>query len=194
MVQVDLITGFLGAGKTTFLRRYVRYLVQQGHKVCILENDFGAVNVDAMLVQEVLGPGCDVETISGGCDCDTHQRRMRTKLIAMAMRGFDRVVVILTRDKSYVKKPMNPKPIDLWYKHYPALAEQLKNRHNVYNNALRELLNWEQQGKAWVLHPSQPIEIGRLERRSDKLQAVYDLGTGDAQVALDSLRTYLAKS
>ena len=83
----------MGAGKTTFLRRYVRYLVQQGHKVCILENDFGAVNVDAMLVQEVLGPGCDVETISGGCDCDTHQRRMRTKLIAMAMRGFDRVVV-----------------------------------------------------------------------------------------------------
>ena len=50
MVQVDLITGFLGAGKTTFLRRYVRYLVEQGHNVCILENDFGAVNVDAMLV------------------------------------------------------------------------------------------------------------------------------------------------
>ena len=107
--------------------------------------------------------------------------------------GFDRVVVILTRDKSYVKKPMNPKPIDLWYKHYPALAEQLKNRHNVYNNALRELLNWEQQGKAWVLHPSQPIEIGRLERRSDRLQAVYDLGTGDAEASLGSLRTYLAQ-
>ena len=103
------------------------------------------------------------------------------------------MVVILTRDKSYVKKPMNPKPIDLWYKHYPALAEQLKNRHNVYNNALRELLNWEQQGKAWVLHPSQPIEIGRLERRSDKLQAVYDLGTGDAAASLGSLRTYLAQ-
>ena len=80
MVQVDLITGFLGAGKTTFLRRYVRYLVAQGHNVCILENDFGAVNVDAMLVQDLLGPNCDLETISGGCDCDTHQRRMRTKL------------------------------------------------------------------------------------------------------------------
>ena len=88
-------TGFLGAGKTTFLRQYVRYLVAQGHNVCILENDFGAVNVDAMLVQEVLGPGCDVETISGGCDCDTHQRRVRTKLIAMAMRGFDRVSISL---------------------------------------------------------------------------------------------------
>ena len=89
---------------------------------------------------------------------------------------------------------MNPKPIDLWYKHYPALAEQLKNRHNVYNNALRELLNWEQQGKAWVLHPSQPIEIGRLERHAEKLQAVYDLGTGDAQTALDSLQAFLAQN
>ena len=67
MVQVDLITGFLGAGKTTFLRRYVRYLVEQGHNVCILENDFGAVNVDAMLVQDLLGNRCDLETISGGC-------------------------------------------------------------------------------------------------------------------------------
>ena len=93
MVQVDLITGFLGSGKTTFLRRYVQYLVAQGHSVCILENDFGAVNVDAMLLQDLIGEHCDIETISGGCDCDTHQRRMRTKLISMAMRGFDRVVI-----------------------------------------------------------------------------------------------------
>ena len=49
MVQVDLITGFLGAGKTTFLRRYVRYLVQQGHKVCILENDLGNAGLCAVI-------------------------------------------------------------------------------------------------------------------------------------------------
>lgn len=46
MVQVDLITGFLGAGKTTFLRRYAAWWAGQGVKVCVLENDFGAVNVD----------------------------------------------------------------------------------------------------------------------------------------------------
>lgn len=73
MVQVDLITGFLGAGKTTFLRRYAAYLAGQGERICILENDFGAVNVDAMLVQDLLELGCEIETISGGCDCDTHQ-------------------------------------------------------------------------------------------------------------------------
>ena len=117
MVQVDLITGFLGAGKTTFLRRYVRYLVEQGHNVCILENDFGAVNVDAMLVQDLLGDRCDLETISGGCDCDTHQRRMRTKLIAMAMRGFDRVVVepsgIFDVDEFF--DVLRDDPLDRWY-------------------------------------------------------------------------------
>ena len=74
MVQVDLITGFLGAGKTTFLRRYVAYLTAQGHHVCILENDFGVVNVDAMLVQDLLGERCEIETISGGCDA--HQAHL----------------------------------------------------------------------------------------------------------------------
>ena len=80
MVQVDLITGFLGAGKTTFLRRYAAYLAGQGERVCILENDFGAVNVDAMLVQDLLELGCEIETISGGCDCppapDAHQAHL----------------------------------------------------------------------------------------------------------------------
>ena len=117
MVQVDLITGFLGSGKTTFLCRYVEYLVRQGHNVCILENDFGAVNVDAMLLQDLIGAHCDLETISGGCDCDTHQRRMRTKLISMAMRGFDRVVIepsgIFDVDEFY--DILRDEPLDRWY-------------------------------------------------------------------------------
>jgi len=117
MVQVDLITGFLGSGKTTFLRKYVQYLIQQGHNVCILENDFGAVNVDAMLLQDLIGARCDIETISGGCDCDTHQRRMRTKLISMAMRGFDRVVIepsgIFDVDEFY--DILRDEPLDRWY-------------------------------------------------------------------------------
>ena len=118
MVQVDLITGFLGAGKTTFLRRYAKYLAGQGERICILENDFGAVNVDAMLVQDLLDEGCEIETISGGCDCDTHQRRMRTKLISMAMRGFTRVVVepsgIFDVDEFF--DVLRDDPLDRWYR------------------------------------------------------------------------------
>ena len=117
MVQVDLITGFLGAGKTTFLRRYAAWWAGQGIKVCVLENDFGAVNVDAMLLQDLEAQGVELETISGGCDCDTHQRRMRTKLISMAMRGFERVIVepsgIFDVDEFY--DVLRDEPLDRWY-------------------------------------------------------------------------------
>lgn len=43
MIKVDLITGFLGSGKTTFIRKYASYLVEKGMKVGIIENDFGAI-------------------------------------------------------------------------------------------------------------------------------------------------------
>ena len=36
----DLITGFLGSGKTTFIKKYARYLMEQGQNIGILENDF----------------------------------------------------------------------------------------------------------------------------------------------------------
>lgn len=108
--------------------------------------------------------------------------------------GFDRVAVVLTRDAGYVKKAMDPKLIQTWYKKYPAFQEPLKNRHNDYNTAVKDLLNWEQQGKAWVLRPSRPIEIGRLERDPEKMQAVYELGHGDASAALTSLQGWMEQT
>ena len=46
MVTIDLITGFLGSGKTTFIKKYAEYLMNQGLNIGILENDYGAVNVE----------------------------------------------------------------------------------------------------------------------------------------------------
>ena len=42
-------------GKTTFIKEYASYLLRQGLNIGILENDFGAVNVDMMLIQELQG-------------------------------------------------------------------------------------------------------------------------------------------
>ena len=93
MIKVDLVTGFLGAGKTTFLLRYARYLMGQGLRIGILVYDHGAMNVDLPLLNELRGEKCELETLAGGCDADCHRRRFRTKLIAMAMSGYDRVVI-----------------------------------------------------------------------------------------------------
>ena len=42
MVKIDLITGFLGSGKTTFIKKYAKYLLDKGMSIGILENDFFA--------------------------------------------------------------------------------------------------------------------------------------------------------
>ena len=152
MVQVDLITGFLGAGKTTFLRRWAQYLTQQGHNVCILENDFGAVNVDVMLLQDLVNEHCSIESISGGCDCDTHQRRMRTKLISMAMQGYDRVLVepsgIFDVDEFF--DILRDDPLDRWY--------TLGNVFAVVDAALPEKLS----PQAEYLLASEAAKAGKL--------------------------------
>ena len=118
MVKIDLITGFLGSGKTTFIKKYVKYLMDKGENIGILENDFGAVNVDMMLLQELEGDKCELEMVSGGCDVDCHRRRFKTKLIAMAMCGYDRVIVepsgIYDVDEFF--DTLHEEPLDKWYK------------------------------------------------------------------------------
>ncbi len=89
MIKIDLVTGFLGSGKTTFINEYVKYLKSKGENVCVIENDYGAINVDALLVNKL----CDVYMVAGGCDYSCHIRRFQTKLISIAMCGYTRVVV-----------------------------------------------------------------------------------------------------
>lgn len=117
MVKIDLITGFLGSGKTTFIKKYADYLVRQGQNIGILENDYGAVNVDMMLLQDVMGENCHAEMVAGGCGEDCHKRRFKTKLIAMAMSGYDRVIVepsgIFDIDEFF--DVLHEEPLDRWY-------------------------------------------------------------------------------
>ena len=90
MVKIDLVTGFLGSGKTTFIKKYAKYLIDKGESLCILENDFGAINVDMMFLDDL---DCGKEMVSGACDYDCHLRRFKTKLIQIAMMGYSRVIV-----------------------------------------------------------------------------------------------------
>ena len=117
MVKVDLITGFLGSGKTTFIRKYAQYLMDTGNNIGILENDYGAVNVDMMLLQDLMGDNCELEMISGGCDKDCHRRRFKTKLIAMGMCGYDRVIVEPSGifDVDEFSDILHEEPLNRWY-------------------------------------------------------------------------------
>lgn len=117
MIQIDLITGILGSGKTTFIRKYVNYLNSKNEKVAILENDHGAVNVDMMILSDLESKLCHLEMIAGGCDADCHKRRFKTKLIALSMMGFKRVILepsgIFDVDEFF--DILYEEPLDKWY-------------------------------------------------------------------------------
>lgn len=124
MITIDLITGFLGSGKTTFIEKYARWLVAKGEQVCILENDYGAINIDRVLLQDLLGPNCELEMVVGGDGAEAHQRRFRTKLISMAMLGYTRVLVepsgIYDVDEFF--DTLYEEPLDRWYEVGSVLA------------------------------------------------------------------------
>lgn len=117
MIQIDLITGFLGSGKTTFLRQYAKHLLEQGMNIGILEYDYGAVNVDMLLLEDLRGEKCELEMLSAACDADCLHRRFRTKLISMAMCGYDRVIVepsgVFDMDEFF--DLLREEPLDRWY-------------------------------------------------------------------------------
>lgn len=79
--DVEIVAGFLGVGKTTYLRRSLD-LGEPGVRTVVLVNDFGAVGVDASLLA---GRGAEVVELSNGCICCSLRKdlgRQLTEIIA----------------------------------------------------------------------------------------------------------------
>ena len=105
--------------------------------------------------------------------------------------GYTKQVVILTRDMTYRKKPMNKLLIKSFYGKYPEFCDSLQNRHAVYNDSVEKLVKLEEKGEAFVIRPSEPITISRTERDPEKLRQVYELGRKDAENRLNELKQFM---
>lgn len=69
MTKVDVISGFLGAGKTTLIQKLIKD-VFAGHKVVLVENEFGEIGIDGGFLKEA---GIVINEVNGGCICCTLQ-------------------------------------------------------------------------------------------------------------------------
>ncbi len=67
MTKVDIISGFLGAGKTTFIKELISK-VYSGEKMVLIENEFGEIGVDSHFMQDA---GIEVTEMNSGCICCT---------------------------------------------------------------------------------------------------------------------------
>ncbi|MDE5987146.1 MAG: patatin family protein [Prevotella sp.] len=99
-------------------------------------------------------------------------------------QGYEKCVVILTRNKGYRKKikhnilTLALSSIFRWlfYHKYPQFRKTLCQRSELYNRQLELVEQMEKDGKIMVIRPDNPINVDRIERNADKLQALYDEG------------------
>ena len=91
-------------------------------------------------------------------------------------QGYEDIVVVLTRNKGYRKKEGKMRAAKAFYRKYPDLQKALYERNAVYNQTMDMIERLEEQGKITVIRPLKPVEVGRVEKDTAKLAALYDEG------------------
>lgn len=113
---------------------------------------------------------------------------------ALEDAGFDRAIVVLTQDRDYVKGPYGLMPAaQRAYAAYPYLLEAMANRHERYNEQREHIWEYEREGRAFVLAPPRPVEVGHVEHDAAKLLDLYIQGRQEAAAHIDEIREFVGK-
>lgn len=97
--------------------------------------------------------------------------------VAYAMeQGYEKMVVVLTRNKGYRKKNGRMRIAKVFYRRYPQLQKTLSERNAVYNRTMDQIEKLEAEGRIIVIRPERPVEVGRMEKDTGKLSALYQEG------------------
>ncbi len=95
LIPVSLLTGYLGAGKTTVLNHVLSN--QKGYKVAVIVNDIGEVNIDASLIAKggaVTQKDENLVPLSNGCICCTLKVDLMKQIVELARSGkFDYILI-----------------------------------------------------------------------------------------------------
>ena len=125
-----------------------------------------------------------VPCLDGGCsDAIPWKRAMEV--------GCDRVVVILTRERDYIKKPDRTlRVFARIFRKYPNFVDTLRRRTDAYNACREELFALEREGKAVVIAPEDTLGCSRTEKDLDKLRALWQEGYFAGRRALAQVQDF----
>lgn len=151
-------------------------------------NDPNTNLLQASCAMPLLFPIFDVngrKCMDGGCsDAIPWQR-------ALDM-GCDRVVVVLTREREYVRKTESLQPlIEFAYRKYPRFVETLRTRADRCNADREAMFRAEREGRLMILSPDSTEGFSRVERDSAKIDALWRQGYDHANRRMDEIRSYL---
>ena len=127
--------------------------------------------------------------LDGGCACPI-------ALNWALKQGFEKIVVVTTREKGFRKKQPGQRMIDLYDDFYgdkPLFLATMLTQEMRYNALMDQLDELEESGRVFCVRPQEPITIGRFEGDTEKLLALYNRGHREGREALAGLQTYLEK-
>ena len=106
--------------------------------------------------------------------------------------GYDRAVVVLTQHRAYKKGPYEMMAAArARYGEYPYLLDAIESRHERYNEQREHIWAYEKEGRALVLTPPRPVEVGHIEHDTAKLLDLYIQGRQEAARRLDEIVSFL---
>ena len=107
---------------------------------------------------------------------------------------FDRAIVVLTQDRGYTKGEYGLMPAARRaYAAYPYLLDAMESRHERYNEQREHIWEYERQGRALVVAPARPVEVGHGEHDAAKLLDLYIQGRQEAQRLLGDIKEFVAR-
>ena len=90
IMKIDIIAGFLGAGKTTLIKQLLKE-VSKKEKIVIIENEIGEVNIDAIDLQDLKA---SIKEITSGCICCTLSSNLKSIIETIEEEGsVDRIII-----------------------------------------------------------------------------------------------------
>ena len=108
-------------------------------------------------------------------------------------QGCDRLLVVLTRPRSYVRKTDKLMPlIRKTYRDYPNFVSAMEHRAEAYNEDRDALLEKERKGELLVIAPDSTLGVSRIERNPDKLRLLWAKGYQAAVDRLEEIRAYFS--
>lgn len=108
--------------------------------------------------------------------------------------GCDKLIVILTRERSYRRKPESlQRIIDAKYRKYPAFCEVMRRRHETYNADRELLFQMEARGEAFLFAPPTTEGFSRVEKDTAKIKALWQTGVDQAKEQQRALEAYLSR-
>jgi predicted patatin/cPLA2 family phospholipase len=104
-------------------------------------------------------------------------------------QGYEKIVVVLTRNKGYRKRNSSMPLAKVAYRKYPNLQKALAERNAVYNRTMDLVERFEDEGRIIVIRPSKPVKVGRMEKDTSKLAALYEEGYNEASRLINNYLT-----